>query len=164
MRQLRQLGGRGQAVRERGLVDQDPGAALRQHGAQARHLLADAERHGDRTEPLRREQGREELRPVAEQDGDPVAGADAERGKTGRGAQDQPPELPVGEAEIARDQRLALGVALERCLEDRRQVRRPVGEAAHPPALEMHLVADRWRRIVRPGHGQGRRRTSGGVR
>ena len=76
--ELGQLAGRRQAVRERGLVDQDPGAALRQHVAQARRLLADAKRHGDRPEPLHREQRDQKFRPVAEQERDPVAGDDAE--------------------------------------------------------------------------------------
>ena len=165
VRELRQILRLGQALRQRRLVDQDLGAALRQHVAQPRGLLAQAERRRDRADLESGEHGDQELRPVAEEERDPVAGREAVGGEPGRGAPDQLLQLSIGEARGARDQGLALGVARDRRREQGRQVGRPLGEAAHQPVAEMPLVADRGQRILGPGHGaQPRRSASGGVR
>ncbi len=140
-----------QPLGERRLVDEHARAAVLQHEAQPRRLLADAERHRDRPDLERREQRDQELRPVAEQQGDAIARPDAERGEACGGPGDVPLQLAIGEPQVARDQGLAVGPARDRRIEDRRHVRRALGEAADLPA-EVPLAPERRQRVLRPGH------------
>ena len=81
--QARHIAAVGDAIGALAVEDDRAGAALRQHPGDSGALLANADRHRDRSEALQREQDEDECRPVADQEGDAIAADDAELGQSG---------------------------------------------------------------------------------
>ena len=111
MHQVGNVARLGQAVGERGLVDQEFRAAVGQHIGDFRLLLAGAEQDRDGAEMRRAEQRQHEFDAVAEQERDAIAASHADPAQTRRDLRRLPRDLAPAHPPLAAHQRLAVGIA-----------------------------------------------------
>ena len=162
-RQRRRLLGERYPLGELVVEDDADRAALPGDERQTRPRLADADRHGDRAEPLQGQQHEQELGPVREQHQDPVAGDDAARREAGGEPVGLGAGLGIGPAPTLVDDRLVAAALRPRPFEHRVQPGRPVGEAADDAIAVERLAAHRRHRMRVPGIHLGPPQTATGA-
>ena len=106
-------------------------------------MLADADRHGDGSEPQYRKQHGREREAVAEQHGDTVAAGHAQTLEAGRPGINDPLEASVIEPLIPADDGFPIGIAGDRLGEKGIGAFWPLCEAAHDTAVEVPLCPQR---------------------
>ena len=141
-----------QAVDQRGLVDQELGAAVGQHIGNFRLLLAGAEQNRDCAEMRRAKHRKHELDAIAEQQRDPVAALQAQLAQTRRDRADCCSTSRQLIRVLAADQRLAIRISAAACGDHLPDAFRPFAKRRHDAIAEARLELHGRNRILRPVH------------
>ncbi len=146
----------GHAVGQRGLVDQEPGAAIGQHIGDLGLLLAGRKQHRHQPGMGRAQHRQHEFDAVAEQHRDAVAALEAELFETRRDLRRLLRDFAPGHSPVAADQRLAIAVSRHGFGHHRRDAFGPFAKSRHDTVAEARLEPH-WRNgVLRPVHGAPR--------
>jgi hypothetical protein len=115
-------------------------------------LLTDAERDHDGAETQRGKQRKHEFRPVADKQGNAVAGPYAVTSHCGGDPGHFPIELLPAYSHIPKDDRLACWIAADSSCKQIEEAGRPFNKAFDDAIAVMRFAARHWRRSAKPGN------------
>jgi hypothetical protein len=146
----------GHPLRQRGLVNQEPGAAISEHIGDLGLLLTGRKQH--RHEPsMRRAQHRQhEFGSVAEQHRDAIAALEAELAEARRDLRGLLRDFPPGHSAVTADQGLAVRVSCDGFGHHRRDALGTLAKSRNDTVAEARFEPHGRNGVLRPVHGAPR--------
>ena len=146
----------GHTVGQRGLVDQEPRAAIGQHIGDLGLLLAGRKQHRHQPGMGRAQHRQHEFGSVAEQHRDAVAALEAELLKSCCDLRRLPRDFAPCHSRCAADQRLAIAVSRHGFGHHRRDALGPFAKCRNDTVAEARFEPHRRNGVLRPVHGAPR--------